>query len=71
MVHNDIGISRSAIGAGCTIGHRAIVHGASVGDHSLVGMGATILNGAVISRNCLVGANALVTEGRESSRRAR
>ncbi|TLU73556.1 gamma carbonic anhydrase family protein [Lichenicoccus roseus] len=64
VVHNDIGYPVS-IGAGCTIGHRAIVHGASVGDHSLVGMGATILNGAVIGRHCLVGANALVTEGRE------
>jgi carbonic anhydrase/acetyltransferase-like protein (isoleucine patch superfamily) len=49
----------------CTIGHHAIVHGCTIGDNSLVGMGATILNGAKIGRNCLVGANALVTEGKE------
>lgn len=53
-----------AIGESCTIGHRAIVHGCTIGDNSLVGMGATILNGAVIGNNCLVGANALVTEGK-------
>ena len=52
------------MGAGCTIGHRAILHGCSIGDGSLVGMGATVLNHAVIGRNCLVGANALVTEGK-------
>jgi carbonic anhydrase/acetyltransferase-like protein (isoleucine patch superfamily) len=51
------------IGEGCTIGHAAIVHGCSIGDNSLIGMGATVLNGARIGRNCLVGANALVTEG--------
>jgi carbonic anhydrase/acetyltransferase-like protein (isoleucine patch superfamily) len=53
------------VGAGCTIGHRAILHGCIIGDNSLVGMGATVLNGAKIGRNCLVGANALVTEGKE------
>ncbi len=63
VLHVDAGFPL-AIGDGCTIGHRAIVHGATIGDHSLVGMGATILNGAVIGRNCLVGANALVTEGK-------
>ncbi len=41
------------------------MHGCTIGDNSLVGMGATILNGARIGRNCLVGANALVTEGKE------
>ena len=51
-------------GAGCTIGHGAIIHGCTIGDNSLVGMGATVLNGAVIGNNCLVGANALVTEGK-------
>ena len=52
-------------GKGCTLGHRAVVHGCTVGDNSLIGMGATILNGARIGRNCLIGAGALVTEGKE------
>lgn len=63
MVHVDPGFP-VVIGMGCTIGHHAIVHGATIGDNSLIGMGATILNGARIGRNCLVGANALVTEGK-------
>ena len=49
------------IGKGCTIGHAAIVHGCTIGDNTLVGMGATILNGAVIGNNCIVGAGSLVT----------
>jgi carbonic anhydrase/acetyltransferase-like protein (isoleucine patch superfamily) len=61
MVHTDPGIP-VAIGADCTIGHHAIIHGATIGANSLIGMGATILNGATIGANCLVGANALVTE---------
>jgi len=64
MIHNDKGFP-VAIGAGCTIGHHAIIHGCTIGENSLVGMGATILNGARIGNNCLVGANALVTEGKE------
>jgi len=64
MVHTDMG-SPATIGAGCTIGHHAIIHGCTIGDNSLIGMGATILNGAKIGKNCLVGANALVTEGKE------
>jgi carbonic anhydrase/acetyltransferase-like protein (isoleucine patch superfamily) len=63
-LHSDAGFPLT-IGAGCTIGHSAIVHGCTIGDNSLVGMGATILNGARIGRNCIVGANALVTEGKE------
>jgi carbonic anhydrase/acetyltransferase-like protein (isoleucine patch superfamily) len=63
MVHVDPGFPVS-IGKGCTIGHHAIVHGCSIGDRSLVGMGATVLNGARIGADCLVGANALDTEGR-------
>lgn len=63
-IHTDMGYP-ATIGAGCTIGHRAIIHGCTIGGNSLVGMGATILNGARIGRNCLVGANALVTEGKE------
>jgi carbonic anhydrase/acetyltransferase-like protein (isoleucine patch superfamily) len=64
MVHTDAGFP-VRIGDGCTIGHHAIIHGCSIGDNTLIGMGATVLNGARIGRNCLVGANALVTEGRE------
>lgn len=63
VIHVDPG-APVTIGEGCTIGHRAIVHGCTVGRNSLIGMGATILNGAVIGDNCLVGANALVTEGK-------
>ncbi|MEG0780094.1 MAG: gamma carbonic anhydrase family protein [Oscillospiraceae bacterium] len=49
------------LGDGCTIGHGAIVHGCAVGDNSLIGMGAIVLDGAVIGRDCIVGAGALVT----------
>ena len=63
-LHSDAGFPLT-IGAGCTIGHAAIVHGCTIGDNSLVGMGATILNGARIGKNSIVGANALVTEGKE------
>ena len=64
VAHTDPG-QPLVVGAGCTIGHQAIIHGCTIGDGSLVGMGATVLNGARIGRNCLVGANALVTEGKE------
>jgi carbonic anhydrase/acetyltransferase-like protein (isoleucine patch superfamily) len=64
MIHTDEG-SPLTIGAGCTIGHHAILHGCTIGPNSLVGMGATVLNNAKIGANCLVGANALVTEGKE------
>jgi len=64
MLHTDPG-APVTIGEGCTIGHHAIVHGCTIGDNSLIGMGATVLNGAKIGNNCLVGANALVTEGKE------
>lgn len=49
------------IGCGCTVGHSAIVHGCTVGDNTLIGMGSIILDGAVIGNNCIVGAGALVT----------
>ena len=49
------------VGAGCTIGHNAIVHGCAVGNNTLIGMGAIVLNGARIGDNCIVGAGALVT----------
>jgi carbonic anhydrase/acetyltransferase-like protein (isoleucine patch superfamily) len=62
VLHSDAGFPLS-IGAGCTIGHRAIVHGCTIGDNTLVGMGAIVMNGAVIGRNCLIGAGALISEG--------
>ena len=52
---------KTTVGSGCTIGHGAIVHGCTVGDNVLIGMGATVLNGAKIGDNCIVGAGALVT----------
>lgn len=52
------------IGAGVTVGHRAVVHGARIGDHSLIGMGAVIMNGARIGSHCIVGAGALVTQNK-------
>lgn len=64
VMHTDLGFPLT-IGEGCTIGHRAILHGCTIGDNSLIGMGAIVLNGARIGNNCLVGAGALVTEGKE------
>jgi len=64
VLHTDMGFPLS-IGANCTIGHKAMLHGCIIGDGTLIGMGATILNGARIGRNCLIGAGALVTEGKE------
>ncbi len=52
------------IGQGVTVGHNVMLHGCTVGDHSLIGIGAVVLNEAVIGKNCLVGAGALVTEGK-------
>ncbi|SDI06357.1 gamma carbonic anhydrase family protein [Lutimaribacter saemankumensis] len=64
VMHTDMGFPL-LIGAGCTIGHKAMLHGCTIGENSLIGMGATVLNGAKIGRNCLIGAGALVTEGKE------
>lgn len=63
VLHTDPGILLT-IGKNCTIGHKAILHGCTIGDNSLIGMGATLLNRAQIGKNCLIGANALVTEGK-------
>lgn len=49
------------IGEGVTVGHHAIIHGASIGDYTLIGMGSTVLDGARIGKNCMIGANSLVT----------
>ena len=64
VLHTDMGYPL-IIGADCTIGHKAMLHGCIIGDCTLIGMGATILNGAKIGRGCLIGACALITEGKE------
>lgn len=64
VCHTDMGYPL-VIGTGCTIGHKVMLHGCTIGDNTLIGMGATILNGATIGRNCLIGAGALITEGKE------
>lgn len=64
VLHTDPGFPL-VIGEDSSIGHGAIVHGCTIGDGTLIGMGATILNGAKIGNHCLVGAGALVTEGKE------
>ncbi|NNK78006.1 MAG: gamma carbonic anhydrase family protein [Litoreibacter sp.] len=64
VVHTDMGYPLY-VGAQCTIGHKAMLHGCTIGDGSLVGMGAMVMNGAVIGKGCLIGAGALVTEGKE------
>lgn len=63
VLHSDPG-APCTLGEDVTVGHRAILHGCTIGDRVLVGMGATILNRAVIGADCLVGAGALVTEGK-------
>jgi len=64
VCHTDPGCPL-IIGLGCTIGHKAMLHGCIIGENSLIGMGATVLNGAKIGKNCLIGAGALITEGKE------
>lgn len=64
VIHSDMGFP-VVIGSGVTIGHQACLHGCTVGDGSLIGIQAIVLNGAKIGKNCLVGAGALVTEGKE------
>ncbi len=63
VLHTDIGAPLH-IAANVTVGHQAMLHGCSVGEGSLIGIKAVILNHAVIGKNCLIGANALVTEGK-------
>ena len=64
VLHTDLGYPLT-LGANVTVGHQAMLHGCTVGDNSLIGIGATILNGATIGRNCLIGAHALIGEGKE------
>ena len=63
VFHTDIGYPLE-IGENCTIGHKVMLHGCTIGDNSLIGMGATVLNGAKIGKNCLIGAGALITENK-------
>ena len=63
IMHIDAGFPLT-IGANCTIGHKVMLHGCTIGNNSLIGMGATILNGAQIGDNCLIGAGALITENK-------
>ena len=62
-LHTDPGFPLT-IGRGCVIGHSVVLHGCTVGDGSLIGMGAILMNGAKIGTNCVVGAGAVVTEGK-------
>ena len=64
VVHTDPGI-RVVLGRGVTVGHHAMVHGCEVGDYSLIGINAVVLNHAKIGKYCTIGANALVTQGQE------
>jgi carbonic anhydrase/acetyltransferase-like protein (isoleucine patch superfamily) len=69
VLHTDMGYPLR-ISAHCTIGHRAILHGCTVGESTLIGMGAIVLNGATIGANSLVGAGALVTENKSFPERS-
>lgn len=64
VMHTDMGYPL-LIGPGCTIGHKAMLHGCILEENVLIGMGATVLNGARIGRNSLIGAGALITEGKD------
>ncbi len=63
VLHADDGVPL-VIGANVTVGHQVMLHGCTIGDESLIGIGAVVLNGAKIGKHCLVGAGALVTEGK-------
>jgi carbonic anhydrase/acetyltransferase-like protein (isoleucine patch superfamily) len=64
MLHTDPGFPIT-IGSNCVIGHNVVLHGCTIGDNTLIGMGSILLNGSKIGNNCLVGAGAVVTEGKE------
>ncbi len=64
VLHADVGMPL-VVGENVTVGHQVMLHGCTVGDGSLIGIGAVVLNGAKIGKHCLVGAGALVTEGKE------
>lgn len=64
VLHADVG-KPLTVGRHVTVGHMVMLHGCTIGDESLIGIGAVVLNGAKIGNNCLVGAGSLVTEGKE------
>ena len=64
VLHADVG-RPLRVGKHVTVGHKVMLHGCTIGDESLIGIGAIVLNGAKIGKNCLVGAGSLVTEGKE------
>lgn len=64
VLHTDTGWPLT-LGANVTVGHLAMLHGCTVGDNALIGIGAVVLNGAKIGKNCIIGAKALIPEGRE------
>lgn len=64
VLHADVG-KPLTVGDNVTVGHKVMLHGCTIGDGSLIGIGAVVLNGAKIGKGCIVGAGALVTEGKE------
>lgn len=64
VIHTDVG-APCTIGKGVTVGHKVMLHGCTIGDNTLIGMGSTILNHAKIGTGSIVGANSLITEGKE------
>jgi carbonic anhydrase/acetyltransferase-like protein (isoleucine patch superfamily) len=64
VLHTDEGVPLT-IGRGVTVGHKVMLHGCTIGDYSLIGINAVVLNRARIGRYCIIGANALIPEGRE------
>ena len=64
VLHTDAGVPLT-IGKNVTVGHMAMLHGCAIGDNSLIGIGATVLNRAKIGKNCIIGAHALIPEGKE------
>lgn len=65
IAHATSGFSQTTIGIECTIGHRVILHGCTVGDHCLIGMGSILLDGAELGDHCFVAAGSLVTPGKK------
>lgn len=63
VLHTDPGMPLT-LGQGVTVGHKVMLHGCTIGDNCLIGIGATILNGVTIGNNCIIGAHALITEGK-------
>lgn len=63
MLHSDYGLPLT-VGKNVTVGHKVTLHGCQIGDNTLIGMDAVVLNGAVIGKNCVVAAGSLVTEGK-------